>query len=197
LSSADSQTEPKKKSRRLYLVLAATVLLIAVIIGVIIFEISDINQTNYGPGPVEIEVISDKPFYLQGEKVNFTIYVNNPHDWPVPYPNSVRYIIEKDDLYVASLGGGQIDYPAPFPMFPPNSKRLYQEFLMTWNQKTNLNGTLVQVQPGNYTLTVSFDGAVDYGDSSNCTFEIRETTHLDGSLFVFTFFHSKKRENGK
>jgi hypothetical protein len=173
LSSGDLLTEPKKKSRRFYLVLAAAVLLIAVIISVVFLGLFNMDQTNYGPGPVEIEVISDKPVYAQGEEINFTIYVNNPHDWPVPYPNSVKYIIEKDGLYVASLGGGQIDYPAPFPMFPPNSKTLYQEFLMPWNQKTNLNGTLVQVQSGNYTLTVSFDGAIDYGDNSNCTFEIR------------------------
>jgi hypothetical protein len=173
LSNTEPQTEPKKKSRRFYLVLAAAVLLITIIISVVFSGLFHMGQTSYGSDPVEIEVIPNKPFYLQGEEVNFTIYVNNPNDWSVPYPNSVRYIIEKDGLYVASLGGGQIDYVAPFPMFPPQSKTLYREFLMLWNQKMDRNGTLEQVQPGNYTFAVLFDGAVDYGDSGNCTFEIR------------------------
>ncbi len=169
---ADSQTEPKKKPRRVHLVLIAAVLLIAVIIDAVFLGLPYMDQTSYGSGPVDIEVTPDKPFYLQGEEVNFTIYVNNPHNWSVTYPNSVRYILEKDGLYVASLGGGQINYPAPFPMFPPHSKIAYREFLMPWNQKTDLNGTLVQAEPGNYTFIVSLTGP-SFDDSGNCTFEIR------------------------
>ncbi|MBN1357352.1 hypothetical protein JW988_01150 [Candidatus Bathyarchaeota archaeon] len=131
------------------------------------------GQTTHGSGPVDIEVASDKPFYLQGEEVNFTIYVNNPHDWAVPYPNSVSYLIEKDGLYVTSIGGGQITYAEPHPVFSPNSQTTYQELLMPWDQKISGNETNVQAEPGNYTLTVTFNGAVDYGDSGNCTFEIQ------------------------
>lgn len=168
LNGETPQTETRKRSRWFYLVLAVTFLLIVMIMSAVF-----LGQTSYGPGPLDIEVASDKQIYLQGEEVNFTIYVNNPHDWTVPYPNSVSYIIEKNGLYVTSVGGGQITYTEPTPMFSPDSKTLYQELLTPWNQKLYVNGALVQAQPGNYTLTVSFDGAVDYGDSGNCTFEIR------------------------
>ena len=155
------QTETKKKSRNFsYLVLATTILLIAIIL-IAVF----LDQTSYGPGPVDIEVTPDKQFYIQGEEVNFTIYVNNPHNWPVPYPYSVSYIIKKDGVYIASLGGGQITYAEPLPKFPPHSKTLFRLLLMPWNQKIYLNGTMVRVQPGDYTFTVIFYGRVDYGES--------------------------------
>jgi len=135
----------------------------------------NIGQTSYGLGPFEIEVASEKQVYLHGEEVNFIIYVNNPQDWTVLYPNSVLYIVEKDSVYVASLGGGQINYAAPSPRFPSHSKTLYGDFLIQWNQKTNPNGTMVQVQQGNYTLTVSLSG-YGYNESGNCTFEIRDVS---------------------
>ncbi|MBN1244579.1 hypothetical protein JXA31_03200 [Candidatus Bathyarchaeota archaeon] len=172
MKSSAPQTEPKKRSRRFYVILAAAVLLIAIIISAVFLSFFMMGQTSYGPGPVDIEVTSEKQFYLQGEEVIFIIYVNNPQEWPVPYPYSVLYIVEKDCVYVASLGGGQIDYVAPSPKFPSHSKTLYGDFLMPWNQTTNLNGTRVQVQPGNYTLTVSLSG-YGYDASGNCSFEIR------------------------
>ena len=147
------------------------VLLIAIIS---LFVFLGLFQTNYGIGAVDIEVTPDKPFYLQGEEVNFTIYVGNPHNWSVAYPCSVRYMIEKDGVDIASLGGGQIMYSAPHPTFHPHSKTLYREFLMPWNQKTNLNKTRVQVEPGNYTFTVSLEGP-SFDNSGNCTFEIRQS----------------------
>jgi len=172
LKGSATQTKPTKRSRRFYLVLAAAFLLSVIIISAVFLSFFMMSQTSYGPGPVDIEVTADKPFYLQGEEVNFIIYVNNPQEWPVPYPYSVLYIVEKDGVYVASLGGGQIDYAAPSPKFPPNSKTLYGDFLMPWNQKMDLNETRVQVQLGNYTLTVSLSG-YGYDESGNCTFEIR------------------------
>jgi hypothetical protein len=167
LNGSVLQTGPAKKSRRFYLVLVTAFLLIVVLI-IAVF----LNQTISGPGPVEMAVESDKQVYLQGEEVNFAIYVNNPHDWNVPYPVSVNYIIGKDGVSVASIGGGQISY-SKLPMFSPNTNTPYQELLTPWNQKLYVNGTNAQAEPGNYTLTVIFGGAVDYGDSGNCTFEIR------------------------
>jgi hypothetical protein len=164
LNGSAPQTEPKKRSRRLYLVLTAALLLIIIIL------IADfLGQTSYGPGPVDIEVTPDKQIYLQGEEVNFAVYVNNPQDWPVPYPNGEGYAIEKDGLYIDGYGG-HIDYPAGgIPTFPANSRTLTK---WQWDQKMLLNGTRVQVQPGNYTLTFSISG-YGYSESSNCTFEIR------------------------
>ena len=156
--------EPKKRSRRFHLVLALTLLLIA-----IIFIADFMGQTSYGLGPVDIEVTPDKQVYLQGEEVNFTIYLNNPQDWPVPYPNGEGYAIEKDGLFIDGYGG-HIDYLAGgIPAFPANSRTVTK---WQWDQKMLLNGTRVQVQSGIYTFTVSLSG-YGYEESGNCTFEIR------------------------
>lgn len=168
------QTKPKKRSRRYYLILTATVLSLAIIVGVIVFELSNAGQTSYGPGPVNIEVTTDKPFYLQGEEVYFIVYVNNPQDWPVPYPSFPAYSIDKNGVNIAG-GGVNINYAMPIPTFPAHSRKLFNCSAYQWNQKMYLNGNLVQAQPGNYTLTVYFEGPVDYGDGSNCNFEIRPT----------------------
>jgi hypothetical protein len=154
------QVEPKKRSRRFYVILTVAILTLAIIIGVVIFEWSNLGQTSYGPGPVEIEVKADKPFYLQGEDVNFTIYVNNPQDWPVLYPSMVDYRIENGCLTK------QITLASPIPLFPAQSRTLYDTYF--WDQK-------VPAPPGNYTLNFSFGGPVDYGSGGNCTFEIRPT----------------------
>ena len=171
MSSAESQTEPKKKSRRFYLVLAAAVLLIVVILSVAFLSLFNMGQTNYGPGPVEIEVISDKPFYLQGEEVNFTIYVTNPQNWSVPKPTSVTYEINRNGSEVFH-GNAQIRYVYPPPSFPAHSRELYETYVWDGKVGPGVNRTLAP--PGIYTFTGAFDGPVDYGNSGNCTFEIRQ-----------------------
>jgi len=170
LGTAEPQTEPKRKSRRFYLVLAAAVLLIATI-SIAVFL--GLFQTNYGIGPVDIEVTPNKPVYLQGEEVNFTIYVNNPHDWPVAYPFQVAYRIEKGNVPVDSAILS-IDFAAGrIPTFPAHSNTTYCP-ISPWNQKTYDNETWVQVEPGNYTFTVSLKGP-SFDNSGNCTFEIRQS----------------------
>jgi hypothetical protein len=170
LANETSPIEPKKRSRRFYLVVFVAILLLTLIVDIAVYDVY-VGRTSYGPGPVEIEVTTDKQFYLQGEEATFTICVNNPQNWPVPYPHSIVGVIEKDGVYIAGVGGGQIDY-AGVPTFPPHSKTLSWASLM-WNQKSDVNGTLVQVHSGNYTYIVTFGGLVDYGNSGNCTFEIR------------------------
>jgi hypothetical protein len=173
LTGAGKQVEPKKRSRRFYVILTATILTLAIIIGVIIFEWSNLGQTSYGPGPVDIEVTADKPFYLQGEEVRFLVYVNNQQNWPVPYPLEVAYQIERDGHFVDGVTVN-ITPPYSIPTFPAQSKTLYS-LPCVWNQKEGLGGNQTQVQSGNYTLSVSFSGPVDYGDGGNCTIEIRPT----------------------
>ena len=156
------------------------VCLIAALVGAAIFGFFNIGNIHYGTRPVSIdEVASGKPYYLQGEEVNFTVTVNNPQDLPVPYPGYVGYRIEKDGLYVAE-GGVFIEYAMPIPTFPAHSKTAYSSPLR-WDQKMEVSdGTRAVAPPGNYTLTVSFDGhsygpngTETYGPSGNCTFEIR------------------------
>ena len=169
MKSGDSQTNPKKKSRRFYLVLVAAVLLIAVIVSAVILEFFNIGNTRYGPGPVEIEATTDKSFYLQGEEVNFTITVNNPQDWPVSHPLQISYQIERNDKFVD--GVTIMVTPADAPAFPAHSGTLYDTYV--WDQKTGIGNNRTQVPLGNYTFTVSFGGPVDYGGGGNCTFEIQ------------------------
>jgi hypothetical protein len=146
--------------------------LIAVIVGVVIFEMSNINQTIYGPGPVEIEVVSDKPIYMQGEEVNFTIYVTNPQNWSVPEPLGVIYRISRNDSEVFG-GDKHISFGVnPPPSFPAHSRKLYET--RVWDGKVGTSDNRTLAPPGIYTFTVAFDGPVDYGDSGNCTFEIRQ-----------------------
>ena len=169
METENPQTKNKKRSRRFYSILLAAVLLVAAVAGALIFEM--LQTTNYGPGPVDIEVATEKPFYLQGEEVYFVIYVSNPQDWPVPHPNFAEYEIEKDGLLIDG-GSVFIDFAAnSIPTFPAHSRTSYSPPLL-WNQKTALNETRVQVQPGNYTLAVTIQG-FGYGSSGNCTFEIR------------------------
>jgi hypothetical protein len=173
LAGGESQTEPKKKSRRFYLVLFAAILAITIILGAVIFELSNVGRTSYGLGPVEIEIATDKPYYLQGENITFSIYVNNQQNWSVAYPSHEGFKIEKDGIEIYS-SGLFIDYAAGrIPTFPANARTSYGHW--TWDQRMwSDNKTVVQVQPGNYTLTISLDGQ-GYGDgnSGNCTFEIR------------------------
>jgi hypothetical protein len=139
---------------------------IAVAVAAYAFNIGNIR---YGPGPVEIELTTDKPFYLQGEEVNFTITVNNPQDWPVPYPNVINYQIERNDQIVDDVTA-QVTL-AGSPTFPAHSRTLYDTYV--WDQKAGLGNNRTQVPLGNYTLNVSFGGPVDYGIGGNYTFEIR------------------------
>jgi hypothetical protein len=174
LTDTGKKAEPKKRSRRFYLVLVAAVLLIAVTVGVVIFEFSNIGKTRDGPGPVYIdEVTTGKPYYSQGEEVNFTVTVNNPQDWPVRYPGFVAYSIEKDGLVIEE-SGLSIDYAMPIPTFPAHSITSYSPNLL-WNQKTGPWDNRTQVPLGNYTVTISISGP-SYDDNGNCTFEIRATS---------------------
>jgi hypothetical protein len=169
LATGSPQTEKRKRSRRFYLILLATILLIAAVVGAVVFEM--FQTPNYGPGPFDIEVTTEKPFYLGGEDVYFVIYVTNPQDWPVPHPDYAEYQIEKEGILIDGRSVS-IDFaPDRIPTFPAHSRTPYKPPLV-WNQKTDLNGTRVQVQPGNYTLTLTIQG-FGYRASGNYTFEIR------------------------
>jgi hypothetical protein len=118
-----------------------------------------------GPGPVTIEIDTDKQSYLPGELVQFRIYVYNPRFWHVPYPYSVDYRIGDEGVTK------QMTLTSPPPTFVPWQRVFYDSYV--WDQKTGSGGNRTQVQPGNYTLDVMFSGPVDYGLGGSCTFEIR------------------------
>ncbi len=159
------------RPKRFYIILAAAVTLI-VVIGAFALNWY-LNQNRYGPGPVEIEVTTDKPSYLQGEQVHFVIYVTNPQDWPVPHPNGEDIMITQDVAFIAG-GALSIDFGPNIPTFPAHSRTVYTPS-MWWNQKTGSEGNSTQGQPGNYTATVSIAG-YGYHSTANCTFEIRPNT---------------------
>ena len=158
------------KRTALAIVLVASTLLV-VVVGVVIFQMYVAAQDNYGPGPIDIEVVADKPFYLQGEEVNFTVYVNNPQDWCVPEPSGVIYEMYRNSTFIFG-GDKHIDFvPDKIPVFAAHSRILFETW--SWDQKVGSGDNRTVAPPGNYTLTVRFGGQMDYGNSGNCTFEIR------------------------
>jgi len=113
-------------------------------------------QPKMGPGPVEVEVTSDKPSYLPGQSVTFSIYVTNPHDWNVEYPWKKEYTVGNASLIVDMEHG-----PNP-PSFPAHSTTLYDTYVWRPTSHPGL------AELGNYTLTVVLDDG-----SGTCSFEIR------------------------
>jgi hypothetical protein len=171
LTVPNSQTEPKKKSRRFYMLLVSAVLLVAVMVGIVIFRMPGIGQPSYDPGPVDIEVVADKSFYLQGEEVNFTVYVSNPQDWSVPEPSGVIYEMYRNSAFIFG-GDKHIDFvPDKIPVFAAHSRILFETW--SWDGKVGSGDNRTVAPPGNYMFTVRFGGLIDYGNSGNCTFEIR------------------------
>jgi len=145
---------------RLQAIVCVVVITPSIAVAAYVFNIGNIR---FGPGPVYIEEVKiGKLYYLQGEKVNLTVTVNNPQDWPVPEPSFVGYVIENEGF---SLGecGVFIDYATPPPTFPAHSRTLYSP---------DTQGLTLPGRPGNYKLIVSLRGW-GYDDKGNCTLEIR------------------------
>ena len=170
MTDESSQPKPKKQSIRFYLIVA-TVLLIAAVVGAVAFFLFNNIQTYYGPGPIEIEVISNKLVFAQSEDISLTIYVDNLQDWPVPYPLEVTYQIDRNGNFVDGYTVFAEPPPGRISTFPAHSRTLWETYV--WNQKIGTGNNRTQVLPGNYTFTVSFGQIVDHGHGGNCTFEIR------------------------
>ncbi len=168
----ESQTKPQKTSKRFYVILALAILLIAILLGTVIYELTTADRVSFGSGPIGVEVIADKPFFLQGELVNFTIYLDNRQNCSVGPVCWMDCRIEKDSQVVCSVSMN-MDYPVEhMPTFPANTRTVCEHW--SWNQKMSIDKTLVQAQPGNYILTIRLDGP-NFGDNDigSCTFEIR------------------------
>jgi len=125
--------------------------LIIVLVGVVLAVAVIASTPPTGGGPVEIQIITGKPSYAPDEQVHFSVYINNPHDWRVPYPSMISY----------QIGSGFEGKIIPnYSYFSPHSKTLLDTY--TWSMR----------QMGNYTLTVTLRGNVDYGNPANCTVNI-------------------------
>ncbi len=129
---------------------------IALIVGVIVLALLSVAFTpppaSTGPGPVEIEITTDKLSYLPDEKMHFSVYVHNPQDWAVPYPTGILF-----EIGTAGSAGSVASYKLTFPA---QSKTFLKNF--TWSER----------QPGIYTLTVTLRGDVDYGNPGNLTVNV-------------------------
>ena len=156
--------KPKPKKLKLILAIIVAAVLIVTVLSVTVHVLTAPAPT--GPGPVKIEVVTDRASYLQGEMINFSIYINNIQNWNVPHPTTVTYQIENYSTETVC-----IDYVNPPPTFPAHSRTFFISYV--WNQETGNETYRTLVKPGNYTFTVSLSGPVDYGASANYTFEIK------------------------
>ncbi len=157
-----SSTEAKRRLSICYIAfLAVVVLIFSAVAGFLVFYRF---PPATGPGPVDIEVVSDKPFFLQGEDVALLVYVYNPQSWSVPCHSKMRYWIEGDNV----TGGLDVDYaPDSNPVFSPNSRTLIYNY--SWNRLAS--GRILTA--GNHTFHVSIQGPVDYGEDGTYTFEVK------------------------
>ena len=153
----------QRRPRRLYLILAAVTLMVA---GILAYWF--IASAYTGPGAIKIEIATDKQSHLLGEEIQFRAHVYNPQLWRVTYPSRVDHRIGDEGLTK------HITLASPPPSFPGQSRTLYDTYV--WDQKTGPGGNRTQVLPGEYLLTVSFDGPIEYGNGGNCTVEIRLST---------------------
>ncbi len=160
------------RKRFLFSALIIIVVLTSIIAFVVYSDLNNYNPDN-SPGVVNITVAPTKSYYLQGEEINFTIHVNNEQNRPIVYPTLIYYLIRQNESIIYELKE-YANFPAgQIPTFPAHSEKV---ITYVWNQKINVNGTIVQVQPGNYTFTISFNPIGDYGLGGNCSFEIKEPT---------------------
>jgi hypothetical protein len=103
----------RPKRIRLY----ALVLVCVIFLPVLGFEVYALmNEEPVGPGPLTLEIIPDRAYYLQGQEIHFSIYVSNTHDWRVPKPTTIIY-----DIVNFSSQTVMIDYISPHPCFEPHS----------------------------------------------------------------------------
>jgi hypothetical protein len=154
--------QPAKKSKRIYVVIIVAVFIIAAL-SFTAYSLTAPGPT--GPGPIKIEIMSDKPVYLQGEQAHFSIYINNTQNWRIPKPTTISFQIENYSSKTVC-----IDYVNPPPTFPAHSREFFYDY--NWNQQTGGSNSK-QVEPGYYTLTVTLEGSVNYGAPAKYTFEIK------------------------
>jgi hypothetical protein len=155
----------RKKSRRFYLAFVVIILLLAVTLSLIIGTYYA-NQNNFGPGPIDLEVKPDKPYFLRNEQANFTFLLINNQSWPVTKPLLQETNITKDGILLENT-----DLHTNFadvPTIPANSST---QLYWTWRGPQRDNQTLTH-EAGNYTLTVRLEG-FGYDVTSGCIFEIK------------------------
>jgi hypothetical protein len=150
-----SEGEPSKNHRKFYLgvVVAASIL---VMLAVAFFAFRDpVLYSN----TLTVQTVTDKTSYTRGEDVSISVYVINGKDESFVQPTTLSYKVSDStgqEVYAVIL---DITWPFPPPEFPAHSKTLFSSHV--WNQKNISTATIVE--PGNYTITVSFE----YGTSES------------------------------
>ena len=138
--------------------------ILAIVIASLGYSLLKQPHVEIGEGPLQLEVLSDKPTYLQGETATFYVYVINPQNWSIRQPTTLFISIVENLSQVVNINYGWND-----PTIPPNSKKLF--YTQTWDTATG-GENQTRVQPGNYTFTAKL---WDPHDSEvNCTVSITD-----------------------
>lgn len=144
-----------RKSGKVYRVLfSLAVVLLALALAAVVYVFTA-PPIPTGNGPVEVEVVSSKTVNMLGPDVIFQIVITNPHSWAVPYPTSISFSLP--------------------PVGDEGSLTQSDQKLLLAHSKTTIQSLplWIPTHPGNYTLTVILHGTVDYGQSTNYTYEVK------------------------
>lgn len=157
----------KKRKRQRTLKIAAVIAVFTLIVGFVALYVEN-GPSVYGPGPIEVTITPNKPYFIQGENITFTVTIINKQSWPIAYPNSESTRIEKEGI-IYQNEGLNIDYAVKVPTYPANMNTIH-----SWRWLETKNDTMtIPHEVGNYSLTYEISG-YGYSASTNCSFEIRQ-----------------------
>ncbi|MCW4003575.1 MAG: hypothetical protein NWE95_06665 [Candidatus Bathyarchaeota archaeon] len=157
-----------KKFKRAY---AAIVVLIVglVILGYVILSNIPGNLAPVGPEPVNLEVVTEKTTYAQGENVTFLIYENNTQDWAVYKPTAYGYWVSNSQGNVVwESGGFHVDFPPSNNTYPAHYGNAWRAI---WDQTVTIDNRTTMAPPGDYTFTYLIDAP--YIVQANCAVTIK------------------------
>jgi len=155
--------KPEKKSKKLWVLAVGSFLVLACVIAFFTFRNLPLSSNS-----VSVQVVTDKPAYLQGENVTIQVYMINEKSVAISYPTSIGYTIEDSNGTEIFGFVTDITWASPYPTFASHSKTLFtffsDEATFVWNQNDIEHKA---AEPGIYTIR-AFLGH----NSSQCDFEI-------------------------
>lgn len=156
-----------RNPKRIYA--AITVLTIGLaILGYVILSGTQFSEPIV-PGPITLQVATEKTTYIQGENITFLIQENNAQDWAVHKPTAYGYWISNNQGEVIwESGGFHADFPSSNNTYPAHYKNTWQA---VWDQTATVDNKRIVAPAGDYTFTYLIDEP--YVVQANCIITIK------------------------